>query len=350
MLFLPTGPTPGGQREQWLGQTSSSPWPIASTAPRLRTPARRALLRRLWPGGGDAHLHGRRAAPRELHQRAHAARDALGPRRRSAVPGRSTTSISSWRRSTARAATVPIAASTGIPWTSSRTGLHDSDPRYLPGGSRTTARGLRREMDKSWPSRTGGTAGCPQARLATRRFGCAPLSPSSRSVGPSRVFLDTVIEPSAPADGVRRVRLARIARHPWLLEITMVRPVLGPSVIARYDHELVAVDGIARTGIASWTRRSAFSPATSRARPAHSTSRRRSAGRPARPGVVDGARANSRAAARPGDVSRGGRGAGPRRLGHSTRPHTHPSIRSSSVCNESSTGSHRRWRLDASAG
>ena len=53
-------------------------------------------------------------------------------------------------------------------------------------------------------------------------------------------------------EGTWRERVERIAhenwwryhRHPWLLEITMVRPVLGPNVIARYDHELAAVDGI----------------------------------------------------------------------------------------------------------
>ena len=54
-----------------------------------------------------------------------------------------------------------------------------------------------------------------------------------------------------------RERLERIARenweryhrHPWLLEITMVRPVLGPNVIARYDHELQAIDGIGLTDV-----------------------------------------------------------------------------------------------------
>src|SRR4029453_12648677 len=34
-----------------------------------------------------------------------------------------------------------------------------------------------------------------------------------------------------------------------LLEITMVRPVLGPNVIARYDHELRAIDGIGLTDV-----------------------------------------------------------------------------------------------------
>ena len=201
-------------------------------------------------------------------------------------------------------------------------------------------------MDKSWPYRTGGTVGCPQARLATRRFGCAPLSPSSRSVGPSRVSLDTVIEPSAPADGVRRVRLARIARHPWLLELTMVRPVLSPSVIARYDHELAAVDGVARTGIGAG-RGGQHSCRPRRGRGLQST-RVRGGGAPdglPRPGVVDGARANSRAVARPGDVSRGGRGAGRRRRGPNMRPHPRPSRPSSSVCSESSTGYSPSQRL-----
>ena len=58
-------------------------------------------------------------------------------------------------------------------------------------------------------------------------------------------------------EGAWRERLERIAhenwwryhRHPWLLEITMVRPVLGPNVIARYDHELAAVDGIGLTDV-----------------------------------------------------------------------------------------------------
>jgi AcrR family transcriptional regulator len=57
--------------------------------------------------------------------------------------------------------------------------------------------------------------------------------------------------------GSWRERLERIAhenwrryhRHPWLLEITMVRPVLGPNVIARYDHELNAIDGIGLTDV-----------------------------------------------------------------------------------------------------
>src|SRR4051812_38965269 len=57
--------------------------------------------------------------------------------------------------------------------------------------------------------------------------------------------------------GTWRERVERIAhenwwryhRHPWLLELPVVRPVLGPNVVARYDHELSALYGIGLTGV-----------------------------------------------------------------------------------------------------
>lgn len=59
-----------------------------------------------------------------------------------------------------------------------------------------------------------------------------------------------------PSDGWRE-RLERIAheeralhlRHPWLLQVAMGRPTLGPNIIAKYDHELRAVSGIGLTDI-----------------------------------------------------------------------------------------------------
>jgi AcrR family transcriptional regulator len=33
-------------------------------------------------------------------------------------------------------------------------------------------------------------------------------------------------------------------RHPWILQISRIRPPLGPNAIAKYDYELTAVDGI----------------------------------------------------------------------------------------------------------
>jgi AcrR family transcriptional regulator len=70
------------------------------------------------------------------------------------------------------------------------------------------------------------------------------------------VMLDTVLAevagPGPEPDGPWRERLERIARalralyhrHPWLLHVATTRPPMGPNVIAKYEHELRAVDGI----------------------------------------------------------------------------------------------------------
>ena len=70
------------------------------------------------------------------------------------------------------------------------------------------------------------------------------------------VMLDTVVAETEQGggddDGDWRARLERIARanralfaaHPWLLDVASVRPVVGPNVMAKYDRELRAVDGI----------------------------------------------------------------------------------------------------------
>lgn len=54
-----------------------------------------------------------------------------------------------------------------------------------------------------------------------------------------------------------RARLERVARenfglyrrHPWLLQVATSRPPLGPNLIAKYDFELRAVDGIGLTDV-----------------------------------------------------------------------------------------------------
>jgi AcrR family transcriptional regulator len=74
------------------------------------------------------------------------------------------------------------------------------------------------------------------------------------------VMLDTVYGEAdlpEPAEEGWRARLERIARsnrslyrrHPWLLQVATSRPVLGPNVIAKYDHELQAVAGLGLTEI-----------------------------------------------------------------------------------------------------
>ncbi|MGH3622854.1 MAG: TetR/AcrR family transcriptional regulator [Sciscionella sp.] len=74
------------------------------------------------------------------------------------------------------------------------------------------------------------------------------------------VMVDTALGElprQAGVEGGWRARLERIARdnwatyrrHPWLLQVPITRAVLGPNVIAKYDHELRAVDGIGLTDL-----------------------------------------------------------------------------------------------------
>ncbi|MET8836249.1 TetR/AcrR family transcriptional regulator [Micromonospora sp. NPDC004540] len=74
------------------------------------------------------------------------------------------------------------------------------------------------------------------------------------------VMLDTVYGETARPDEVPggwRGRLAQIARenfalylrHPWLLQVATTRPPLGPNLIAKYEYELRAVDGIGLTDL-----------------------------------------------------------------------------------------------------
>ncbi len=74
------------------------------------------------------------------------------------------------------------------------------------------------------------------------------------------VMLDAVLgEVDGPGDvGEWREKLEAVARqnwelshrHPWLLQVAaMSRPPLGPNVIAKYDRELRAVEGIGLTDV-----------------------------------------------------------------------------------------------------
>jgi len=74
------------------------------------------------------------------------------------------------------------------------------------------------------------------------------------------LMLDTVLRETARPDDlpdgwrarlelVARENLALIHRHPWMLEIVTFRPPMGPGVIAKYDLELRALEGIGLTDV-----------------------------------------------------------------------------------------------------
>lgn len=74
------------------------------------------------------------------------------------------------------------------------------------------------------------------------------------------LMLDTVLRETARPDDlpdgwrarlelVARENLALIHRHPWMLEIVTFRPPMGPGMIAKYDLELRALEGIGLTDV-----------------------------------------------------------------------------------------------------
>jgi len=74
------------------------------------------------------------------------------------------------------------------------------------------------------------------------------------------VMIDTVAGETARPDDVRggwRGRLTQVARenwillnrHPWMLQVGKTRPPLGPMIMAKYEYELGAVDGIGLTDV-----------------------------------------------------------------------------------------------------
>ncbi len=65
------------------------------------------------------------------------------------------------------------------------------------------------------------------------------------------------MERRAPADGSWRARLQAIAddhralfrSHPWLVDVSTVRPPLGPGLMQKYEYELRALDGLGLTDL-----------------------------------------------------------------------------------------------------
>jgi AcrR family transcriptional regulator len=102
-----------------------------------------------------------------------------------------------------------------------------------------------------------GLAGLSMRRVADH-LGVGTMS-LYRYVPGKAELLDAMVdrvsgETDRPDDlpGGWRPRLEQVARenrrlyerHPWLLQVFAARPPLGPGIIAKYDHELRAVEGI----------------------------------------------------------------------------------------------------------
>lgn len=100
-------------------------------------------------------------------------------------------------------------------------------------------------------------------RRVAERLGVGTMS-LYRHVPGKAELLDVMVdrvngETERPGDvaGGWRGRLEQIARanrrlferHPWLLEVFPGRPPLGPGIIAKYDYELRAVEGIGLTDV-----------------------------------------------------------------------------------------------------
>ena len=118
-----------------------------------------------------------------------------------------------------------------------------------PGGDR--ARGRRRAERR---------VDAPGRGPARRRARCrsTPMCPGRRSCS-TRCSTSCSAETARPQDVpggwrgrleiVARENLALLRRHPWILEVDIGRPPLGPNMIAKYDYELRAVEGIGLTDL-----------------------------------------------------------------------------------------------------
>ncbi|WP_367128238.1 TetR/AcrR family transcriptional regulator [Saccharothrix sp. HUAS TT1] len=132
---------------------------------------------------------------------------------------------------------------------------------------RTTGRAARKDLDVDRIvtaavdlADTEGLAAVSMRRVADK-LGVGAMSLYTHVPGKAEL-LDAMVDAvhagtPRPDDvpGGWRGRLARIARdnwdlhlrHPWLLQVATHRAVLGPHVVAKYDYELRAVDGIGLT-------------------------------------------------------------------------------------------------------
>jgi AcrR family transcriptional regulator len=101
--------------------------------------------------------------------------------------------------------------------------------------------------------------GALSMRALADRLGVGTMSLYTHVPGKAElidVMLDTVLAETVTSNPLPdtgwRARLEQVARenaalyhrHPWMLEIITFRPPMGPGVIAKYDRELCALEGI----------------------------------------------------------------------------------------------------------
>lgn len=101
-------------------------------------------------------------------------------------------------------------------------------------------------------------------RALAQRLGVTPMTLYTYVPGKAELLdlmLDAAygeMDRSAPAPaGSWRLKVTRVAddnralflRHPWIADLSVTRPPLGPGVIGKYDHELAAFDGIGLTDV-----------------------------------------------------------------------------------------------------
>ncbi|QXJ20384.1 TetR/AcrR family transcriptional regulator [Actinomadura graeca] len=72
------------------------------------------------------------------------------------------------------------------------------------------------------------------------------------------VMLDRAVggltPPSAPSWRARLEHIARdnwalFHRHPWMLQVAVARPPMGPNMLAKYEYELRAIEGVGLTDL-----------------------------------------------------------------------------------------------------
>jgi AcrR family transcriptional regulator len=100
-------------------------------------------------------------------------------------------------------------------------------------------------------------------RRVAERLGVAPMSLYTYVPGKAELLdlmLDSACGETARPERVPggwRARLEHVARenwalyrrHPWMVHMAAVRPGLGPNMLAKYDYELGAVEGVGLTDV-----------------------------------------------------------------------------------------------------